>query len=93
MQGQDEAGAMEVEEYWAWSLGIGRAVYMRLDGPASIARGNPKDKVWVCLRALFHATIHKSNEEDDDRLAQFPEKPHTYELTFVLFRKRKVSRS
>ena len=32
-----EARAMEVEEHWARSLKIGRTIYVRLDGPASIA--------------------------------------------------------
>lgn len=76
VEGQYEAGAMEVEEHWTRSLKIGRAVYMRLDGPASIARRDLKDKVWVRLRALFYATMHESKEEDDNRQAQFPEKSH-----------------
>jgi hypothetical protein len=58
---------------------------MRLDGPASIARGDLKDKVWVGLRALLRAAMYQSKEEDDDRQAQFPEKPHdACELTFGL---------
>lgn len=85
VKGQYEARAMEVEEHWTRVLRIGRAVYMRLDGSASIARGDLKDKVWVGLRALCCEAMHKSKEEDDDPQAQLHEEPHhTCEFVFSL---------